>query len=146
MRSKNDTWLRFLGPVGLYVFVSLFFRLDLYVQLPLNKILVNAIIALTAGIICWNLARGVIFRIQQRYPGLVNIRQRLWWLLAALPVLVSFAWLLRHMIRFLVEGTFQYFTTAVELSRNIGIQIFYHSFTSPSTKVGIFFRNCSAKP
>jgi LytS/YehU family sensor histidine kinase len=48
------------------------------------------------------------------------------WLLASLPLLVGFAWLLRHLVRFLIEGTSQYYSTPVELSRNIGIQIFYH--------------------
>ncbi|MBD2756739.1 sensor histidine kinase [Spirosoma validum] len=126
MKRLNDTWLRLLGPVGLYVFVSVFFRLDLYAKLPLDSIKINAVVAITSGIICWQIARWVVLRIQQRYPGLDNIRQRLLWLLAALPILVSFAWLLRHIVRFFIEGTFYYFTTAVELSRNVGIQIFYH--------------------
>ncbi len=126
MRPPRDTPLRLLGPVGLYVFVSVFFRLDLYVKLPLQTLLTNAFIAITAGIICWNLARWVVLYTQQRHPGLANTRQRLWWLLAALPVLVGFAWILRHIIRFLIDGTFNYYTTPIELSRNIGIQIFYH--------------------
>lgn len=126
MKPNRDSRLRILGPVGLYVFVSVFFRLDLYMNLSVNTLLVNIVIALTAGIICWNLARGVVLRIQQRYPGLANTRRRLLWLLAALPVLVGFAWFLRHALRFLISGTFQYFSTPVELSRNIGIQIFYH--------------------
>ncbi|UFH52384.1 sensor histidine kinase [Spirosoma sp. KNUC1025] len=126
MKSFNDSRLRLLGPVGLYVFVSVFFRLELYINLPLNKLLVNATIAITAGIICWNLARWVVHWIQQQCPGLANTRQRLLWLLVALPVLVGFAWLLRHILRFLIEGTFDYYSTAVELSRNLGIQIFYH--------------------
>ncbi|QIP11889.1 histidine kinase [Spirosoma aureum] len=126
MKSLDDTRLRLLGPIGLYVFVSVFFRLELYINLPLNRFLVSVTIALTSGIICWQLARWVVLRIQQRYPGLTNTRQRLLWLLASLPLLVGFAWLLRHLVRFLIEGTFQYYSTPVELSRNIGIQIFYH--------------------
>lgn len=126
MKPLNDTWIRLLGPVGLYVFVSLFFRLDLYLKLPLDTFLVNVTVAVISGIICWNLARWIILEIQQGYPGLANTRQRLLWLLAALPILVGFAWFLRHFVRFLIEGKFQYFSTAVELSRNIGIQIFYH--------------------
>ncbi|GAB3962752.1 hypothetical protein GCM10028805_64500 [Spirosoma harenae] len=126
MNSFNDSRLRLLGPIGLYVFVSLFFRLDLYLTLPIRSLLTNVVIALSAGIICWQLARWAVIAIQQRHPGLANTRQRLLWLLAVLPVLVGFAWLLRHIIRFLLEGTFQYFTSAIELSRNIGIQIFYH--------------------
>ena len=126
MNPFNDSRLRILGPVGLYVFVSVFFRLDLYLTISLKSFLNNLAIAIPAGILCWQIARWVVIRIQQRYPGLANTRQRLLWLLAVLPVLVGFAWLLRHVIRFLIDGTFQYYTNAIELSRNIGIQIFYH--------------------
>ena len=126
MKPPHDTRLRWLGPVGLYVFVSVFFRLEFYIKLPPRTFFVTVLIALTAGIICWNLARWVVLRIQQRYPGLANTRRRLFWLLAVLPVLVGLAWIMRHSFRFLIDGTFPYYTTAVELSRNIGIQFFYH--------------------
>jgi sensor histidine kinase YesM len=68
----------------------------------------------------------VVLAIQQRYPGLANTTRRLLWLLAALPVLVFFAWFMRHTTRYLIDGRFLYFSSAVELSRTIGIQIFYH--------------------
>ena len=126
MKPPHDTRLRWLGPVGLYVFVSVFFRLELYIKLPPRSFLSTVIIALTAGIICWNLARWVVLRIQQRYPGLANTRRRLLWLLAVMPVLVGLAWIMRHSLRFLIDGTFEYYSTPVELSRNIGIQFFYH--------------------
>ncbi|MBN8824266.1 MULTISPECIES: histidine kinase [unclassified Spirosoma] len=126
MKSLNDRWLRWFGPVGLYAFVSLFFRFDLYATSTWRTLLINVVIGITAGVVCWQLARWVVLTIQHRYPGLDNTRQRLLWLLAVLPVLVGFAWLLRHFLRFLIEGTFDYYTTAIELSRNIGIQIFYH--------------------
>lgn len=126
MTSPRDTRLRLLGPVGLYVFVSLFFRLDLYASLPPKTLLINAFIAITAGLICWQIARGVALGFQQRFPGLANTRQRLLWLLAILPVLVGFAWFLRHAIRYAISGTFVYYSGPIELSRNLGIQIFYH--------------------
>ena len=126
MKPLNDTYLRWIGPVGLFAFVALFFRLDWYTKLPLKTILYNDAIALVAGIICWQIARYVMLCIQQRYPGLANTRRRLLWLLAVLPVLVNFAWLMRHTVRFLIDGQFLYFTSAVELSRIIGMQVFYH--------------------
>ncbi|WP_080239099.1 sensor histidine kinase [Spirosoma rigui] len=126
MKPLADTRLRLLGPVGLYVFVAIFFRLDWYFTLPAKTLLFNDAIALTAGIICWQIARRVVLTIQQRYPGLANTRQRFIWLLVALPVLVFFAWLMRHTTRFLIDGRFLYFSSAIELSRTIGIQIFYH--------------------
>jgi hypothetical protein len=112
--------------VGLYAFVALFFRLDWYFRLPLNVLLVNDSIAFVAGLICWQIARWVVLKNQVRYPGLANTRQRLLWLLMALPILVSGAWFLRHTVRFLLYGNFLLFGSGVELSRTIGIQIFYH--------------------
>jgi sensor histidine kinase YesM len=126
MKPLADTRLRLLGPVGLYVFVAVFFRLDWYFKLPLETLLFNDAIALTAGIICWQIARWVVLRIQQRYPGLVNTRRRLLWLLGMLPVLVTFGWVIRHISRYLIDGQLFYFSSAVELSRTVGIQIFYH--------------------
>lgn len=126
MRAPSDTRLRFLGPIALYVFVSVFFRLDLYNGLSLETILLNAAIALTAGVACWQIARWVVLRIQRYYPGLVNTRRRLFRLLAVLPVLVGIAWFMRHAIRYLITGTFTFYSGPIELSRNIGIQIFYH--------------------
>ncbi|GAB3989528.1 hypothetical protein GCM10028807_14630 [Spirosoma daeguense] len=126
MKPINDTRLRLFGPIGLYLFVSFFFRFELYQRLPLNALLVNLVVAIPSGLICWNNARWVALRLQKRFPGLANTRLRLLWLSASLPVLVGLAWLLRHVVRYLIEGTFVYYTTPVELSRNIGIQIFYH--------------------
>ncbi|GAB2535560.1 sensor histidine kinase [Spirosoma aerophilum] len=126
MKPTSDLRLRLLGPVGLYLFVALFFRLDWYFKLPPKTSLFNDAIALTMGIICWQIARWVVLQIQHRNPGLANTRRRLLWLAIALPFLVNFAWVIRLTARFLIDGKFLYFSSAVELSRNIGIQIFYH--------------------
>ncbi len=126
MKPLNDKRLRVLGPIGLYLFVALFFRLDWYLKLPPKTLLFNDTIAILAGILCWQMARWVVLWIQARNPGLANTRRRLLWLALALPVLVNIAWVLRLSIRYLIDGKFLYFGTAVELSRNIGIQIFYH--------------------
>ncbi|MBO0936050.1 histidine kinase [Fibrella sp. HMF5335] len=126
MTPLNDTRLRLLGPLGLYLFVAVFFRLDWYLKLPLDKLLINDPIALFWGLVCWQIARWVVLQVQAQYPGLPNTRTRLVWLLACLPVLVLLAWFLRHATRFLADGQFLYFGSAVELSRTIGIQLFYH--------------------
>ncbi|MPR36863.1 sensor histidine kinase [Salmonirosea aquatica] len=122
----NDTRLRLLGPLGLFVFVGVFFRLDWYFQLPFKTILINDTIALIAGLVSWQIARWVVLRIQKNYPGLANSPRRLLWLLAVLPVLANFAWVMRHAARFLIDGKFLYFNNTIELSRTIGIQLFYH--------------------
>jgi hypothetical protein len=122
----NDTRLRWFGPVGMFVFVGLFFRLDWYFQLPLRTTLLNDAIALVAGLVSWQIARGVVLQIQHTLPGLANTRRRLLWLLAVLPLLVNFAWIMRHAARFLIDGKFLYFNSTIELSRTLGIQLFYH--------------------
>jgi sensor histidine kinase YesM len=106
--------------------VAFFFRLDWYTRLPVGTLLFNDAIALVAGIFCWQLARWVVLRIQQHFPGLANIRRRLLWLLVALPILVNLAWVLRLLSRFMIDGHFLYFGSTVELSRTIGIQLFCH--------------------
>lgn len=126
MKPLNDTRLRLLGPIGLYLFVAVFFRLDWYLKLPFEKILINDPIALVAGVLCWQIARWVVLQIQARHPGLANTSRRLLWLLAALPVLVNLAWFIRHFARYLIDGQFLYFNNALELSRTLGIQLFYH--------------------
>lgn len=126
MKPLSDTRLRLLGPVGLYLFVALFFRLDWYFTLPFKTTLFNDAIALTMGILCWQIARWVVLQIQHRNPGLANTRRRLLWLAIALPFLVNFAWIIRLTARYLIDGKFLYFSSATELSRNIGIQVFYH--------------------
>ncbi|QJW92333.1 histidine kinase [Spirosoma taeanense] len=126
MNVSNDTALRIIGPFVLYAFVGFFFRLDWYFILPLKTLIQNDLIAFTAGMVCWQIARWVVLRIQRHLPGLSNTPKRLLVLLLLLPILANFAWLLRHSARFLIDGQFLYFRTAVELSRTLGIQLFYH--------------------
>lgn len=126
MTPPNDRWLRIVGPLGLYAFVAVFFRLDWYFKLPFKTLLFNDGIAIVAGILFWQVGRWVVLQVQERLPGLNNTPRRLVRLLLLLPLLVTVAWLFRHLIRFAIDGTFLYFGTPVELSRTIGIQIFYH--------------------
>lgn len=126
MKPIRDARLRLLGPIGLFLFVALFFRLDLYFRLPLRVILLNDVVALSAGIVFWQVARWVVLRIQKAHPGLPNTRKRMLWLLAVLPVMVNVAWMVRYFIRYLLDGETFIINDPVVLSRTIGIQIFYH--------------------
>ncbi|WP_266366547.1 sensor histidine kinase [Tellurirhabdus rosea] len=126
LKPVNDNVLRLLGPIVLYAFVGFFFRLDWYLTLPPQTLLKNDLIALTAGLICWQIARWVVLRVQARWPGFDNTPRRILLLLLLLPLLANFAWLLRHSARYLIDGQFLYFKTAVELGRTLGIQLFYH--------------------
>ncbi|WP_266366546.1 sensor histidine kinase [Tellurirhabdus rosea] len=110
----------------LFLVGTLFFRLDWYFELSLSTLVRADLVALTAGYICWELARWVIQRLQKRFPGLLNLRTRLMWLVLALPVLVNLAWFLRLVIRiFFIGDSFQNLTLPT-YTYALGIQIFYH--------------------
>ncbi|WP_338871953.1 histidine kinase [Spirosoma sp. SC4-14] len=124
--SFNDSRLRIWGPVVLFVFVALFFRLDWYLSLPLRTVILNDMIGLSIGVVWWQLARWVVLRLQARYSGYPNSRKRLVWLLVLLPIMANLAWFIRQMTRFLFDGHIWYFPHLVEYSRAVGMQFFYH--------------------
>ncbi|HEV7351197.1 sensor histidine kinase [Telluribacter sp.] len=128
MKPLNDTRLRLLGPVCLFAFVAIFFRLNRYFfSWPWTTILLNDSVELAAGIFSWQVARWAVLRIQRYCPGLSNTRRRLLWLLTFMPLLVAVSWFVRHSVRYFIEGQFLYFTDTAEISRSIGIQ-FFHNF------------------
>jgi hypothetical protein len=124
--SFNDSKLRIWGPVGLFAFVALFFRLDWYLKLPIRTFLINDLIGLSIGLLWWQLARWVVLQLQAHYPGLYNSRKRLLWLLILLPVMANLAWFVRQTTRFVLDGNIWYFSKLIEYSRAVGMQFFYH--------------------
>lgn len=124
--SFDDSRLRIWGPVVLFVFVALFFRLDWYLNLPLRTVVLNDMIGLSIGIVWWQVARWVVLRLQVHYPGYPNSRKRLVWLLVLLLVMANLAWLVRQTTRFIFDGQMWYFPHLIEYSRALGMQFFYH--------------------
>ncbi|WP_428665178.1 sensor histidine kinase [Runella sp.] len=122
----HTTKFRIIGPILVFAFVEFFFRLVWYVASPLETILKNDLIMLTAAIISWQVARWTVLSIQQRFPGLVHARKRLLLLLALMPVLGNFAWILAHSVWFITDGHFLYFDSVVDYCRTLGIQLFCH--------------------
>ncbi|WP_460943969.1 sensor histidine kinase [Spirosoma daeguense] len=126
MKTFNDKTLRIVGPFILFLVGALFFRMNWYLELTVDRLLRNDVIGLSAGYACWNLTRWILFRLQKKLPGLANTRRRLFWMSFLLPFLVNFAWLFRQAGHVLMGHNTtiwqepQYYTYA------IGIQIFYH--------------------
>ncbi|GAB4018089.1 sensor histidine kinase [Spirosoma koreense] len=127
MNVLNDKKLRIIGPLVLFLVGTLFFRLDWYFELSAGKLVRSDLIALTAGYICWNVARWVALRLQNRYPGLANTRRRLLRMALLLPVLVNFAWLIRQIAHVIVNDELYISQSLSDYTYAIGIQLFYHS-------------------
>lgn len=80
MKTLYDKQLRFIDPFVLFLVGTLFFRLNWYFELPTTQLILSDLIGLSAGYVCWNLARWVALRLQRYYPGLTNTRRRLLWM------------------------------------------------------------------
>lgn len=126
MNVLHDKQLRIIGPLVLFLVGTLFFRLNWYLELSADKLVRSDLIGLTAGYVCWNLARWVALRLQKQYPGLVNTRRRLLWMALLMPLLVNFAWLIRQLAHIAFNNETQVSQTLVNYTYSIGIQIFYH--------------------
>ncbi|CAN5433683.1 histidine kinase [soil metagenome] len=127
LKTLNDRRLRIFGPFVVFVVGTLFFRLNWYFEEPLSTVLRSDLIALGAGYICWNLARWVVFSLQNRYPGLANTRRRLQWMALLLPVLVNIAWIIRRVGHMAFNGLDTFWPPLPEYTYALGIQLFYHA-------------------
>jgi hypothetical protein len=133
MKTFNDTRLRLFGPLVLFFFGALFFRIKLLLSYNSIELVRYIIVGMISGYICWNLTRWLVRSIQHRYPGLSNTRYRLYLLLLAFPILVNIGYFIRHFGHTLIyphNGAEQsyYFDVNFFISylETIGIQIFYH--------------------
>ncbi|GAB2535568.1 sensor histidine kinase [Spirosoma aerophilum] len=125
MEIINDRKLRIIGPLILFFVGTLFFRLNWYLELPVDELIYSDLIAISAGYFCWNLARWSVKQLQQRYPGLANTRKRLFWMGVLMPILVNIAWFVRQCAQITVNGA-AIWPTLPAYTYALGIQIFYH--------------------
>ncbi|WP_338871955.1 histidine kinase [Spirosoma sp. SC4-14] len=126
MKPLNDTKLRIFGPLALFVFGTLFFRLNWYFELPISDLVKSDLIAITAGFTCWQVARWAIRALQYRYPELAQTTTRFVWLLVLAPLLVNFAWFIRYAIRNIINNDEWVLPDLIDYTYSIGIQIFYY--------------------
>jgi hypothetical protein len=132
MKTFNDTRLRLFGPLVLFFFGALFFRVKLALSYTTIELVRYFIVGIVSGYICWNLTRWLVRLIQQNYPGLMQTRYRAGLLLLAFPFLVNIGYFIRyfgHIVIYPHVGEspvlfdVNFFISYLE---TIGIQIFYH--------------------
>ncbi|GAB3901801.1 hypothetical protein GCM10028803_27140 [Larkinella knui] len=132
MKTFNDTRLRLTGPLLLFFFGSLFFRVKLLLSYTSVELIRYFIVGIASGYICWNLTRWQVRMIQRRYPSLGHTRYRLYLLLLAFPVLVNIGYFIRHFGHILIapdaaeQPTYFDVKFFINYLETIGIQIFYH--------------------
>ncbi|GAA4459865.1 hypothetical protein GCM10023189_34120 [Nibrella saemangeumensis] len=95
MSVSADVKLRTIGPLVLFLFGTIFFRINIYFELELPDIILFDVIALLAGFICWQVGRWAVMTVQKKVPGLQRTQTRLLMLLLILPLLVNFSVFLR---------------------------------------------------
>ncbi|GAB3275854.1 hypothetical protein GCM10027347_49380 [Larkinella harenae] len=132
MTTFNDTRLRLVGPVVLFIFGALFFRVKMLLSYSSVELARYIVVGLTAGYIGWNLTRWLVRLIQRRYPTLNHTRRRLTLLLLAFPFLVNIGYFTRHLGHTLIfphpgQETFHWdLDFFINYLETVGIQIFYH--------------------
>lgn len=126
MKFINDSRLRWLGPVGLFVFGNVFFRLAFWLEAPPTALIHSVGVGLGAGYLCWQLNRWVTLRIQRLFPGLERTPKRLLILVLLAPLLVNGAVFFRFSLHILLGSRATLWLGLVDYVTSLGIQLFYH--------------------
>jgi two-component system LytT family sensor kinase len=124
MILSRDHKLRLFGPLALFVFGRIFFRLKVFLDVPLLQQLQVSTIALVCGYIGWEMGRLTVQAIQRYNPGISRTRQRLYLLVVALLVLTNINSVLRIAInQLLAIGVYQF--GLIDYVETTGIQVVY---------------------
>lgn len=124
----NDSRLRWLGPVGLFLLGNLFFRLSFWLQASGMAMLHSIFVGLVAGIFFWQLNRWIVLQLQRRLPGIERTPRRLFILLGLTPILVAAAVFSRFAMHVLLGSREQVWLGIIDYVNSLGIQLFYHIF------------------
>ena len=122
----NDSRLRWLGPVGLFLFGNVFFRLTFWLEAPPRALVHSALVGVGAGFLFWQLNRWVILQLQHRFPGIERTPKRLLMLLLLTPLLVNAAVFFRFSMHILLGSRAVLWLGLVDYVTSLGIQLFYH--------------------
>ncbi len=122
----DDRYGPWLGPILLFLFGNLFFRLPFWVQASPIAQIHSVLVGLLAGYGCWQLNRWVVQRLQKQCPGLDRTAQRglLWALL--MPLLVNMAVFFRYGLHLWLGSRPSLWLNWVDYLTSLGIQLFYH--------------------
>lgn len=123
----NDTGLRWLGPICLFIFGNLFFRLAFWLDATPRAIIHSTLVGLVAGYLFWQLSRSITIYLQGRFPGLERTQKRLLLLLFLTPLLVNAAVFSRFGLHVLLGSREALWLGPVDYVTSLGIQLFYHA-------------------
>ncbi|GAB3989371.1 hypothetical protein GCM10028807_14130 [Spirosoma daeguense] len=121
----NDFWLRWLGPLGLFLFGNLFFRLSFWMDADLQTLFDSILVGLVAGYLFWEVNRLVISELQEQFPGLERSQKRLLLILLLSPLLVNAAVFFRYVLHILLGSRHVLWIDLVDYVTSLGIQLFY---------------------
>ncbi|WP_276481704.1 sensor histidine kinase [Paraflavitalea pollutisoli] len=124
-----DRRLRLVGPLVLFCVGAVFFRLQLYLNTPSQKLPILIFVAISCGMAGWEMARFAALFLQQKLPGLTRIRQRLFYLLIALVLIAHIGFLLRNLVHAALGTYHLVWPTLVDYSSGMGVLIFYATVT-----------------
>jgi two-component system LytT family sensor kinase len=122
----NDSRLRWLGPVGLFLFGNIFFRLSFWLEATPRALTHATLVGVGAGIIFWQLGRGIALRVQSQLPGLERTQKRLLMFLLLMPLVVNMAVFSRFGLHILLGSRDSWWLGSVDYITSLGIQLFYY--------------------
>lgn len=125
MMHLNDTRLRLLGPIGLFLFGNAFFRLAFWLESSSQALIHSVMVGIIAGYVFWEINRGVIRRIQRHFPGLDRTRTRLTVMLLLAPLLINAAVFFRYGQHILLGSRPALWINLTDYATSLGIQFFY---------------------
>ncbi|GAB3711782.1 hypothetical protein GCM10027592_49720 [Spirosoma flavus] len=123
----NDTRLRWLGPIGLFLFGNIFFRLSFWLEASPKTLFDSILVGMIAGYGFWELNRYVILELQERFPGLERTQKRLWQMLLLSVILVNAAVFSRYVLHILLGSRDRLWIDSVDYVTSLGIQLFYYA-------------------
>ncbi|AKD57910.1 sensor histidine kinase [Spirosoma radiotolerans] len=125
MIFANDSRLRWLGPIGLFLFGNIFFRLAFWLQANPLALIHSTVVGLGAGCLFWQLNRAIIRYLQRQHPGLERTTKRLRLLLVLTPIAVNGAVFFRFLLHLLLGSRPTLWLGLVDYVTSLGIQLFY---------------------
>ncbi|MDB5242142.1 MAG: hypothetical protein JWP57_2767 [Spirosoma sp.] len=122
----NDNRLNWFGPLILFIFGHVFFRLGFWLEAPPTALFHSVLVGIGAGYLFWHLNRTIIHQVQRRFPGLELTQKRLGMLLLLTPLLVNGAVFFRFGLHILLGSRPALWLGPVDYTASLGIQLFYH--------------------
>lgn len=126
MNRLTDSRLRWFGPVLLFLFGNLFFRLGFWLEATPLARFQSALVGISAGYLFWEGNRRIIQHTQTQFPGIQRTPKRVVVWLLLTPLLVNGAIFFRFGLHILLGSRPAWWLGLVDYVTSFGIQLFYH--------------------